>query len=95
MTIVCKSHSVDILKTLLIHANLDKNDVGTFNKAVPHMHETMYHKHLAFIEEEVAIAVEGLPYKITYSKRSWKRRRDQDEWFQLERYLALVGAEQD
>jgi hypothetical protein len=65
LTISCKSSCAELLKTLLVHVDLEKNEFGIFmqqstkitNQA---LHKSMYQEHLAFTQDMTAIPVEGL-----------------------------------
>jgi hypothetical protein len=65
LTIFCESANTELLKTLLVHADLEKNEFGMFmlqstKLTTPDLHKSMYQEHLAFSQDLIAIAVEGL-----------------------------------
>jgi hypothetical protein len=65
LTISCKSSCAELLKTLLVHADLEKNKFGIFMQQSTKMtnqvlHKSMYQEHLAFTQDMTAIPVEGL-----------------------------------
>jgi hypothetical protein len=65
LTIFCENENSELLKTLLVAADLDENEFGTFmllttRLSNPELQRDMYQKHLAFTQDLVAIAVEGL-----------------------------------
>jgi predicted DNA-binding WGR domain protein len=69
LTISCKSSCAEILKTLLVHADLEKNEFGIFMQQSTKMtnkvlHKTMYQEHLAFSQDLIAIPVEGLHLEV-------------------------------
>jgi hypothetical protein len=65
LNIRCESHNAEMLKTILVQADLDVGKFGTFmlfttRLSDPALHESMYHNHLVLTQDTVAITVEGL-----------------------------------
>jgi hypothetical protein len=69
LTIFCENENSELLKTLLVAADLDENEFGMFmllttRLSNPELQRDMYQKHLAFTQDLVAIAVEGLHLEV-------------------------------
>jgi hypothetical protein len=76
LTILCKTEHAELLKTLLIVADLDENEFGPFmlltpRLSNPELQRDMYQKHLAFTQDLVIIAVKGLHLEVLEEAIPW------------------------
>jgi hypothetical protein len=65
LTILCENENSELLKTLMVAADLDVNAFGTFMLLTTRLsnrelQREMYQQHLAFTQDLVAIAIKGL-----------------------------------
>jgi hypothetical protein len=69
LTISCENANAELLKDLLVDANLDTEEFGTFMQRTtslsnPKLHATTYQDHLAFTMDNFTVVVEGLHIEV-------------------------------